>query len=164
MKKNPIFKMNDTVVANWDDRKVPLVRTQEYQVKDISREGTQIVAYRLASPSLREDVWVGKPEWAALSKAIPRGRHEDEDLSKVTFTTVPASDIQIGDLVICVDPSRHVSYGLGGKGVFEVLRKPGAANIKVLSQTQPAPNRPVYRHELTIPKHHIQEVKRVHYS
>ena len=168
--KNPIFKMHDTVRANWNLPKLGIARDQEFQVKDVSHEldvrtGKQsITAYRLSAPSLREDVWVGKPDWSALSKA-PLGLHADEDLANATFVSVPISGIKVGDLVICQDPYNRTSYGMGGKGVFEVLTKPRVGgNVLVLSSSQSRPDGPIFRTELKIPLSHVQEVKRVHYT
>ena len=164
MRKAPVLKMNDLTTATWDQ--APLVRGCQYQVKDISRSSAagKVESYRLSAPSLREDIWVDMETARALVKSIPEGLHEHADLSNVKFTSIPVSAMRVGDIVVVNDPYRKTGYGLGGKGVFEIIRKPGAANVSVLSLYQPAPNGPVYRQELKIPRHHIEEVKRVQYQ
>lgn len=159
--KAPTFRMNDIVQANWNEG--PLTRDAEYRVVDISRadDGKTVRAYRLTSPSLREDVWIEGPAWRALSKS-PHGLHEDIDTTPHTLLSVPLSDMKVGDVIVAYDPSGRTSYGMGGKGVFEILGK-GKTNAKVLSQSQSRPGGPVHRSELTIPLHHIAEVKRVRY-
>lgn len=160
--KAPVFHMNEIVRANWSEG--PLLRNEEYRIVDIYRYGEtrEIRAYRLSSPFLREDVLIEKPTWKALSKA-PHGLHEDVDSRNTAFSSVPISEIRVGDIIVAQDPYGRTSYGLGGKGVFEVLAKPGKVNVKVLSANQLTPNGPVYRSELSIPLIHVSEVKRVQY-
>lgn len=62
-----------------------------------------------------------------------------------------------GDWIEVRDPSRHVSYGQGGVGAFQVA-KVGRVNVKASIDIRFSPTGPWYRQEHTIPLSHVVRV------
>ena len=104
------FKMYDIVVATWTD--YPLVKDQTYRVIDVSRTDGQIRSYRLDSPTLREDVWIGGDQIRALRKvssAEPQKnlmrqghvqlRDGDETILNLLFGPNPITDAELRALI-----------------------------------------------------------------
>lgn len=70
-----------------------------------------------------------------------------------------ASDLKPGDVILCKDPYNRVSYGLGGVGLYKVV-KAGRVNVRASSRTRYSPTGPWHEHEHKIPLTHVVRVVR----
>lgn len=65
--------------------------------------------------------------------------------------------LQPGDWIEVRDPSRRVSYGMGGVGIYKVV-KVGRVNVRASVDIRFRPDGPVFHQEHIIPLHHVVRV------
>jgi len=71
--------------------------------------------------------------------------------------TVEKRDLTPGVWIEVFDSSRHVSYGMGGRGLFQVV-KCGRVNVRASCDVRFAPDGPWHHQEHVIPLFHVMRV------
>ena len=98
-----------------------------------------------------------RPAGEPLSVVVPGAYGYPDGYVKEQPAEVDRKELKPGAWIEVRDPDNHVSYGLGGAGIFQVI-KVGRVNVKASSKVRFRPDGPWYRHEHTIPLRHVVRV------
>ncbi len=98
-----------------------------------------------------------RPTAEPLSVVVPGAYGYPDGYVKERPAEVDRKELKPGDWIEVRDPDNRVSYGLGGAGIFQVI-KVGRVNVKASIEVRFAPDGPWHRQEHTIPLHHIVRV------